>query len=133
MRALDERAGDDGAVLQHILQVYQIAVVHVLGIVVRIMEMDDALVVCLYDVLRQQKAVCNITGNLARHIVALGGVYHRVFVGVFLLGLLVVAFDQAQDLIVRRVGLAYQRAGIPICDIGFCNLKRCLLYTSRCV
>ena len=33
---------DDGAVLQHILQVYEVAVVHVLCEVVGIMEVDDA-------------------------------------------------------------------------------------------
>ena len=36
-------AGDDGAVLQHILQVDQIAVVHVLRKVVGIVEVDQAL------------------------------------------------------------------------------------------
>ena len=39
---LDQGAGDDGAVLQHVLQIHQIAVVHMLGIIVRVMEMDDA-------------------------------------------------------------------------------------------
>ncbi len=123
VRTFDQRAGDNGTVLQHVLQVDQIAVVHVLGIVIRIMEMNDALVVCIHDVLGQQNAVGDIPGYLAGHIVALGGVDHGVFIGVFLLGFLVVAFDQAQNLIVRRVGLAYQRAGIPIGDIGFGHLK----------
>ena len=47
---LDERAGDDGAVLQHVLQVDQVAVVHMLGEVVGVVEVDDALVVGLHDV-----------------------------------------------------------------------------------
>ena len=50
VRALDERAGDDGAVLQHVLQVDQVAVVHVLGEVVGVVEVDDALVVGLHHV-----------------------------------------------------------------------------------
>ena len=52
VRLLDERAGDDGAVLQHVLEVHEVAVVHVLGIVVRVVEVDDALLVRLDDVLR---------------------------------------------------------------------------------
>ena len=47
---LDQGAGDDGAVLQHILQVHQVAVVHMLGVIIRVMEVDDALIVGLHDV-----------------------------------------------------------------------------------
>ncbi len=53
---LDEGTGDDGAVLQHILQIHQIAVVHVLGVVISVMEVDDALPVGLHDVLRAAAA-----------------------------------------------------------------------------
>ena len=42
MRLFNIGAGNDGAVLQHVLQIHQIAVVHMLGIIVRVMEMDDA-------------------------------------------------------------------------------------------
>ena len=44
---------DDGAVLQHILEVYEVAVVHVLCEVVGIVEVDQPLLVSLYDVGRQ--------------------------------------------------------------------------------
>ena len=44
---------DDGAVLQHILEVYEVAVVHVLCEVVGIVEVDQSLLVSLYDVGRQ--------------------------------------------------------------------------------
>ena len=37
MRLLDEGAGDDGTVLEHIVEVHEVAVVHVLRIVVRVM------------------------------------------------------------------------------------------------
>jgi hypothetical protein len=40
---LDERAGDDGAVLQHVVEVDEVAVVHVLRVVVCVVEVDDAL------------------------------------------------------------------------------------------
>ena len=51
----NEGAGDDGAVLQHVLQVHQITVVHVLSIIVGVMEVDDALLVSLHDVRGQQQ------------------------------------------------------------------------------
>ena len=118
------RLFDDRAVLQHILEIDQIAVVHVLGEVIRVVEVDDALVVRLDDVLRQQHAGRQILGDLACHIVALDGVDGRVLVGVFLLDLFVVRLDEGQDLLVRRVGLADERAGIAVGDIVLGDLKR---------
>ena len=43
MRLFNIGAGNDGAVLQHVLQIHQIAVVHVLGKVVGIVEVDQTL------------------------------------------------------------------------------------------
>ena len=123
MRALDERAGDDGAVLQHVFQVHQIAVVHMLGIVIGIVEMDNARLVGRHDLPGQQDPAGNILGDLARHIVPLDGVDGGIFIGVFLLDLLVVALDEAQDSVVRGVGLAGQIPGIPIGNILLGHLK----------
>ncbi len=67
MRLLDEGAGDDGAVLQHVIKVDQIAVVHVLGIVVGIVEVDDALLMRLDDLLRQQHTHRQVLADLAGH------------------------------------------------------------------
>lgn len=50
MGLFDEGTRDDGAVLEHVLQVDQIAVVHVLGVVVHVVEVDDARLVGLHDV-----------------------------------------------------------------------------------
>ena len=91
----DQRAGDYGSVLQHILQVDQIAVVHMLCEIIRIMEVDQSVVVCVNNILGQQDTVCDISGNLAGHIITLGGIDHGIFVGIFLLCLFVVALDQA--------------------------------------
>ena len=60
MRLFDERAGDDRAVLQHVLEIDQVAVVHVLGIVIRIVKMDDTGLMRLDDILRQQDAARDI-------------------------------------------------------------------------
>ena len=80
VRALDQRAGNYRAVLQHVLKVYQIAVVHMLGEVVGVVKVDYALVMRLHYFARQQYAVGYIARHLARHVVALGGIDHRVFV-----------------------------------------------------
>ena len=117
VRLLDQRARDNGAVLEHILQVHQVAVVHVLGEVVRIVEVNQALVVGIHDLLGQQHALRQVLGDLAGHVVALNGVDGRVFVRVLLLDLFVVAFDQRQDLVVGRVLLALQALNIAINDV----------------
>ena len=91
----DEGAGNYGAVLQHVLQVDQITVMHVLGIVIGIVEVNDAGFVSLHDLPGQKDAAGNIFADLARHIVALHSVDGGVLVGVLLLDFLVVALDEA--------------------------------------
>ena len=122
VRLLDQRARDNGAVLEHVLQVHQIAVVHVLGKVIRIVEMDQALIMGIHDLLGQQHALGQVLGNLAGHIVALNGVDGRVLVGVLLLDLFVIALNQRQDLVVGRVLLALQALNIAIDDVVAGNL-----------
>ena len=120
---LDEGTGDDGAVLQHILQIHQVAVVHMLGIIIRVVEVDDALLVSLHDLTGQQQAVGDVAAHLAGHVVPLGGVHHRVLIGVLLLGLLVVALDEGEDLVVGGVGAAHQRAGVAVGNVVLGHLE----------
>ena len=117
VRLLDQRARDNGAVLEHVLQVHQVAVVHVLSKVIRIMEVDQALIMGVHDLLGQQHALGQVLGNLAGHIVALNGVDGRVLVRVLLLDLFVIALDQRQNLVVGRVLLALQALDIAIDDV----------------
>ena len=117
VRLVDMGFGNAGAVLQHILQVHQVAVMHVLGIVIRVMEVDDALLVGLHDVLGQQDAAGQVAADLAGHVVPLHRVNHGILVAVFLLGLLVVALDEAEDLRVGGVGLADFFPVIAVADI----------------
>jgi len=79
---LNQGTADDGAVLQHILQVHQIAVMHVLSKIVRVMEMDDALLMGLNDIRRKQNPAGDILADFAGHIVALDAVDRRVLVGI---------------------------------------------------
>ena len=128
MRLLDLRAGDHGAVLQHILQVDQIAVVHVLREVVHVVKVDQSLLVRFDDLRRQQQPPGDVLGDFAGHVVALNAVDGRILVGILLLDLLVVALDQAQDLVVGGVGLPDQVAHIPVGDVLLGDFKSALLH-----
>ena len=47
---------------EHVLEVHEVAVVHVLRVIIRVVEVDDALLVRLNDVLRQQEAARDVAG-----------------------------------------------------------------------
>ena len=117
MRLFNIGAGDDGAVLQHVFQVDQVAVVHVLGKVVRIVEMDQALLMGFDDLRVQQQAGGQVLGDLTGHVVALDTVHGGVLVGVLLLDFFVLALDQAQNALIRSIGLALEALYIAVGDI----------------
>ncbi len=85
--------------------------------------MDHARLVGLHNILREQDAAGDVLGNLACHIIPLDGIDGGVLVGIFLLDLLVVALDEAEDLIIRGVGFAHQVPGITVGDVFFGHLK----------
>ena len=58
MGLFDKSVADNGSVLEHILEVYEVAVVHVLSKIVGIVEVDYALLVSLYDVGSEQHPLC---------------------------------------------------------------------------
>ena len=117
VRLFNIGAGNDGAVLQHVLQIHQIAVVHVLGKVVGIVEVDQTLLMCLDDLRVQQQTGGQIFGDLTGHIVALYAVHGGVLIGVLLLDLFVLALDQAQDALIGGVSLALQALHIAVGDV----------------
>ena len=123
MGLLDQGAGNDGTVLQHILQIHKIAVVHMLGIVVRVVEMDDAGLVGVHHFLGKQNTAGDVLADLACHVVPLDGVDGGVLVGILLLDLLVVALDQAEDAVVRGIGLAQEAAGVAVGNIFLGHLE----------
>ena len=123
VRLLDQCLADDRTVLEHILEIHQIAVMHMLRIVVRIMEMDDTLAVCLHNIRRQQQSFCDILADFARHIITLYTVYRRIFVGIFLFDLLAVALDQGKDPVIGRVCLTHERTLIAVNDVVFRHIK----------
>ena len=124
VRLFNQSAADDRAVLQHIVQIDEVAVVHVLGVVVGIVEVDDALLMRLDDLRGEQHAHGQILADLAGHVVTLYAVDGRVLVGVLLLDFLVVALDEGEDLVVRRVMGALEALHVAIGDVPAGNLIR---------
>ena len=131
MRTVDRRAADDRAVLQHVLEVHEVAVVHPLRVVVHVVEMQDAGVVRLHDLLRQQKALRHVLRDRTSHVVALHRVDRRVLVGVLLLRLLVRAVDERENLAVRRVVLALEGLYETIRNVLLCHRVRARLLDLR--
>ena len=123
MGLLDHGLADNSTVLQHVLKVHQVAVVHMLGIVVCIMEVDDTFLVCIDNLLWKKKTGCNVSADFSSHVVSLDTVYNRILVGVLLLDLLIVTFDEAKNPVVSGVGLSHQRSLVAVSHIFLCNFK----------
>ena len=103
VRFLDHCLADHSSVLQHIVQIYQAAVMHMLCKIVCIMEMDQPFLMCLYDIRWKQESFCNVLADLACHIVTLRGIDHRIFIGILLFYFLVQMVNQSQNPIVSRI------------------------------
>ena len=88
---------DYSAILQHVLKINQTTVVHVLCIIICIMEMNDSSIMCLHNILWQQKSSCKILIYLTCNVVPLYTVYSRILIWVFLLYLFVVALKNTLD------------------------------------
>ena len=123
MRSLKHRPGDDRAVLEHILEIDEVAVVHMLREIVGVMEVYDAFLMRLDNVRREKETVGQVARDLARHVVALGRVDDRVLVRVLLLCLLVVALDEREYLLVGGVRAADKVVRVAVGDIVLRDLE----------
>ena len=128
MRLLDHGLADDGTVLEHVLKVYETAVVHVLRKIIRIVEMNEACFVSCYNIFIKKKSLGDILTYLTCHIVTLNAVDGGILIGILLLNLFVVALDEGQDLLVGRIGLTYELSLITISDIRSCDGKSPLVH-----
>ena len=64
------------SVLKHIVEVYKVAVVHVLRKIIGIMEVDNAVFMRFYNVFVEQKTFRNVFAYFSCHIIALDA-YNR--------------------------------------------------------
>ena len=117
MRLLDHGLGDDRAVLEHILKIDQAAVMHMLCKIVGVVEVDNSFLMRANHLIRKKKSSRQVTADFAGHIITLNAVDRRILIGILLLHFLVAAFNQAEDLVVGRIGLAYERMLVTIGDI----------------
>ena len=85
--------------------------------VIRIMKMDDSLLMCLHNIRREKESSGNILTHLACHVISLHTVDCRILIGILLLYLLVVTLQKAENLLICRIGFSYQRSFIPIGNI----------------
>ena len=131
MGFFDQSLADDRPVLEHVLQIDQVAVVFLLCKIVGVVEMDDPLLMSSNHLFRQQDTHCQILADLSRHIVTLGGVDHRILVGVFLIYLFVEVLDKGQYPIVRGVGLSGKLTLVTISYIFLCYFVAAHLHDSR--
>ena len=117
VRLLNQGAGDNRAVLEHILQVDQTAVVHMLDIVVAVVEVDDAFFVGFGDFLRQEKPLSDIPAQLARYVVTLGGQNRRILVGILLDNGLVDVICDGKHLTVQCAGVPHKLMLVAVLDV----------------
>ena len=130
MRLLNHGLADYGAVLQHVLQIDEVTVVLALRIVVGVVEVNQALLVRLHNLLGEQNAARQILRDFARHVVALRRVDDRILVRILLLHLFVRLIDQGEDALVRRIRIARQASLVAIADILLRNLKPAHLHDA---
>lgn len=131
MRLLYHGAAYDRAVLQHILEVDEVAVMHVLREIVGVVEVYESFLVRLHDIGRKEQTLGQILADLARHVVALHRVDRGVLVGILLLDLLVVALYKRQYGFVRRVGAAREIALVAVTDIALRDFVGAELHDAR--
>ena len=110
--------------MQHIFEIDEIAIVHMLREIVGVVEMNNALIVRGDDILGKENAAREILGNFPRHIIPLHAVDRGIFIGVFLLHLFVIALDERENLRVRGIGFSHEGAGIAVSDVFAGENKR---------
>ena len=123
MGLIDKGLADHRTVLQHILQIHEIAVVHVLCKVIRIVEMDQSLLICLNDFFRKKKSSCQVLADLTRHIITLYAVDDRVLVGILLHHFLIITLDKRKNSVIRGIAFSHQRSCITIFNIASGHIK----------
>ena len=94
MRFLYHCSADDRSVLEHIFQIDKITVMHMLRIIIRIMKMDDTLFIRFDNIFRQKHSLRQVTADLSCHIISLHAVDRRIFIGIFLFDIFVIALNK---------------------------------------
>ena len=113
---------DNSTVLKHILQIDQITVMLLLGEIIGIMKMNNALLVSLHDLLRQKYTFRKVLTNLAGHVVSLCRINNRILIGILLIHFFINMINQSQNTIICGIRLTSQLPLISIAHILLGNL-----------
>ena len=95
MRLFNHGFTDDSTILQHIFQIDQAAIVHMLCKIICIMEVDDSFFMRFCNVMRKQETCSDVFADFSCHIVSLYTVDYWIFIGVFLLDFFIFKIQQA--------------------------------------
>ena len=117
VRLFDHGLADDGAILQHVFQIDEVAVVLALGEIVGVVEMDDALLVRFHDFFREQQAAGEVLRYLAGHVVTLRGIDDRVLIRIFLLHFFVIEVDEGEDPVIGGIAFSGNLAFVAVADV----------------
>ena len=131
VRLFDHGLADDGTILQHVFQIDEVTVVLALGEIVSVVEMDDALLVCFHDLLREQQAAGEVFRYLAGHVVTLRGIDDRVLVRIFLLHLFIVEVDEGENPVIGGIALSGDLAFVAVADVFLRDLVAAHFHDAR--
>ncbi len=123
VRSLYHGSGNNRSVLEHILKVNKVAVVHMLSIIIRVVEMNNTLVVSFHYILRKQYTVSDVARHLTCHIVTLSRINYGILIRVFLLCLFVIALYKRKNFVIRCIRLSDKISGVSVCYISLSNFK----------
>ena len=123
LRLVNKGLADYRPVLKHVLQIYQITVVHMLCKIIRIMKMNQPLLIRLHDLRGQKKPSGEILADLTGHVIPLHAVDNGILIGILLEHLLIVALNQGKNPVVRGVALSHQGSGIAVAHITSGHIK----------
>ena len=112
---------DDSSVLKHIFQIDQITVVLFLCKIIWIMEMNDSLFMCFYNLFRKKYTLGKVFTYFSCHIISLRGVDHRVLIGIFLIDFFINVINQCKDPVICCIGLSCQFTFITVAHILLCH------------
>ena len=128
VRLFNQRTGNYCAVLEHIFQIDQTAVHHVLHKVVAVMEVDNTLFVRLLNVIRHKQTVSNIAAYLAGDVVSLSREDCGIFVAVLLDDCFIDVIRNREDFAVQRRSVPQKLMFIAILDVRFGDYELALFH-----
>ena len=131
MRLFNQCSVNHSAVLQHIIKVHEATVHNVLKEIILVMEMNDAMFVCVFNIFRKQKPVRNVAVYFASDIIALCRSNLWILVTIFLNYGFVTTIYDSKDFTVRCIAIPVELTFISVSDIDFGNVVIALLHQGH--